>query len=69
MTSELQAAARLPVFWGHGRHDGSIPFAWGEAGRAALRAAGAQVTARDYPIGHGISPAELRDLAGWLTEV
>ncbi len=62
----LHAAAGLPVFWGHGWHDGSIPFAWGEEGRAALRAAGARVTARDYPMGHGISPAELRDLATWL---
>lgn len=63
---ELAQAARLQVFWGHGQHDGSIPFAWGEAGRAALRGAGARVTARDYPMGHGVSPAELRDLAAWL---
>lgn len=61
-----ETAAGLRVFWGHGFSDPAIPFAWGEAGRAALDAAGAEVTAGDYPIGHQISPAELGDLRDWL---
>ena len=53
------------VFWGHGVDDPSIPFALGEEGRAALEAAGADLEARDYPIGHSISLEELRDAAAW----
>jgi len=53
-------------FWGHGTADPAIPFSMGEEGRAALRAAGAELEARDYPIGHGISPQEARDLRDWI---
>lgn len=61
-------AGALRIFWGHGRADPAIPFTWGEAGRAELRGLGAEVTARDYPIGHGISRSELEDLARWLDD-
>lgn len=53
-------------FWGHGTMDPSIPFAMGEQGRAALRAAGAELETGDYPIGHGISPDEAADIRAWL---
>lgn len=53
-------------FWGHGTMDPSIPFSQGQEGRAALRAAGAELEARDYPIGHGISPDEARDIREWI---
>jgi phospholipase/carboxylesterase len=53
-------------FWGHGTADPAIPFELAVEGRALLRAAGANLTARDYPIGHGISPAEARDARTWL---
>jgi len=53
-------------FWGHGTMDPSIPFAMGEQGRAALRAAGAEMEARDYPMGHGISPEEAGDIRQWI---
>jgi phospholipase/carboxylesterase len=46
--------------------DPQIPFALGQAGRAALRAAGAELETRDYPIGHGISPDEARDVRDWI---
>jgi phospholipase/carboxylesterase len=46
--------------------DPSIPFAMGEQGRAALRAAGAELETGDYPIGHGISPDEATDIRAWL---
>lgn len=54
------------IFWGHGVHDPAIPFELAEEGRAALRAAGAELEARDYPIGHWISPEELDALVEWL---
>jgi phospholipase/carboxylesterase len=53
-------------FWGHGTMDPSIPFDLGEEGRAALRAAGAELEARDYPMGHGISPDEAHDIREWI---
>lgn len=53
-------------FWGHGTEDPLVPFAWAQLGRAALRQAGAALKARDYPIGHWISPAELSDANAWL---
>jgi len=54
------------IFWGHGTMDPAIPFAHAESGRAALTAAGADLTARDYPAGHTITQAELRDVTSWL---
>lgn len=54
-------------FWGHGTADPAIPFAMGQEGRAALRAAGAELDTRDYPIGHGISPDEAADVRAWIT--
>lgn len=53
-------------FWGHGTMDPAIPFAMGQEGRAALRAAGADLETRDYPMGHGISPDEARDVREWI---
>lgn len=56
-------------FWGHGTMDPSVPFAWGESGRARLREAGADLEARDYPIGHSISQDEADDARRWLASV
>ncbi|HET9948302.1 MAG TPA: alpha/beta hydrolase-fold protein [Longimicrobiales bacterium] len=55
------APSATPIFWGHGTVDPAIPFALAERGRARLVRAGAPLTARDYPIGHGIAPEEVRD--------
>jgi phospholipase/carboxylesterase len=53
-------------FWGHGTGDTSIPFALAVEGRRELRAAGADLESRDYPIGHWIDPEELADAVAWL---
>jgi len=53
-------------FWGHGTFDMSIPFALAIEGRRVLAGAGADLTARDYPIAHGISPEEAADARAWL---
>ncbi len=57
------------IFWGHGTQDPAIPFALGVEGRAQLKAAGYEVTAHDYDIGHWIDPTELKDAMGWLSSV
>ncbi len=59
----------LRVFWGHGSLDQMIPFAHAREGRSALLAAGADLTARDYPIGHWIEPQELTDAVDWVSDV
>ncbi|HUE95872.1 MAG TPA: alpha/beta hydrolase-fold protein [Longimicrobiaceae bacterium] len=56
------------IFWGHGTDDPAIPYAMAERGREALRAAGADLTAKDYRIGHWIDPEELRAANDWLRE-
>lgn len=53
-------------FWGHGTQDPNIPFALAQKGRAALRAVGAELEARDYRMGHSIAPEELRDAVEWM---
>lgn len=53
-------------FWGHGLQDPAIPHQMAREGRAELEAVGADLEARDYPIGHWISPEELRDVAEWM---
>jgi phospholipase/carboxylesterase len=60
------AVAGTRFFWGHGTLDPMIPFDFAVEGRRKLRDAGADLTARDYPIGHGISPDEARDARAWL---
>lgn len=55
-------------FWGHGTMDPAILFDFAVAGRAALRAAGAELVERDYPIGHQISGDEAADVRAWIAE-
>jgi phospholipase/carboxylesterase len=63
-TSETVAGTR--IFWGHGTEDGAVPFALAQKGRAALEAAAADLTARDYRIAHSIAPAEVADATAWI---
>ncbi|HSU14616.1 alpha/beta hydrolase [Longimicrobium sp.] len=63
-----EAVAGTRFFWGHGTMDPQIPFDLAIEGRALLRGAGADLTERDYRIGHGISPDEARDARAWLAE-
>jgi phospholipase/carboxylesterase len=56
----------LKIWWGHGKQDPAIPFALAVEGRAQLKAAGYDVEARDYNIGHWIDAVELADAVAWL---
>ncbi|HLU25970.1 MAG TPA: alpha/beta hydrolase-fold protein [Longimicrobiales bacterium] len=53
-------------FWGHGTRDPNIPFELAVEGRERLHSAGADLEARDYPIGHWIDPLELRHAVEWV---
>ena len=57
-----------PVFWAHGTHDPAVPFQLAISGRERLKGAGVALEARDYPIGHWVSPEELGDLKSWLEQ-
>lgn len=57
-----------PVFWGHGEDDRAIPMALAERGRERLLQWGADLTSRNYDIGHWIAPEEVRDAVAWVDE-
>jgi phospholipase/carboxylesterase len=61
-----QSVGGTRFFWGHGTADTAIPHALAVRGRSELVQAGADLTAHDYAMGHGVSPAELGDLSAWL---
>lgn len=56
----------VPLFWGHGTHDPAIPYLLGVRGRTTLLELGVDLTPRDYPMGHQISPQEMLDLSEWI---
>jgi phospholipase/carboxylesterase len=56
----------LPVLVQHGADDELIQVARGRESVERLRELGADVTYREYPMGHEISGASLRDLVGFL---
>ena len=63
---ELGALADTPLFWAHGTHDPAVPFGLAILGRGRLQAVGKEFEARDYPMGHWVSPEEMEDLGNWL---
>lgn len=65
-----ETVADTAFWWGHGTQDAAVVYdPLAVRGRAALRVAGADLEARDYPMGHGISPDELEDAVAWLAGV
>ena len=67
VAAEASPAGRgTPVFLAHGTQDPLIPVARARMARNALAALGCPVDYREYPIGHTVSDAEIRDLAAWL---
>jgi phospholipase/carboxylesterase len=63
----LSAGPHPPgVFQAHGLDDPVIPVQSGRAAVQALRALGVPVDYREYPMGHQVCEAEIRDLRTWL---
>ena len=58
-----------PMFWGHGTEDPAIPFALAGTGRDRLTENGADLEPKDYSMGHGIIPEEVRDAVAWMERV
>ena len=63
------AASATPIFWGHGRQDGAIPFSMAMSGRQSLSEAGVPFTAADFDIGHWIVPEEVAEALALVERV
>jgi phospholipase/carboxylesterase len=59
-------APGLKVFLAHGTQDPLLPIEVGRATRDLLARLGADVTFREYPMGHMVSAEELADARDWL---
>jgi phospholipase/carboxylesterase len=67
---EATAANRdVPIFLAHGTHDEVIPIARGRRSRDVLLGLGYRIEWREYPMPHGVSPAQIGDVAAWLRGV
>lgn len=56
----------LKMFVSHGTQDQVIPVDWAKKAPEALKNLGIEVTYKEYPIGHGVSPQNFYDLKNWL---
>jgi phospholipase/carboxylesterase len=63
------ANAATPVFLAHGRQDGVVTLARGEAGRDLLQGLGQPLQWHDYPMEHSVCMEEVQDLKRWLLQV
>lgn len=63
------ANAATPVFLAHGRQDGVVTLARGEAGRDLLQGLGQPLQWHDYPMEHSVCMEEVQDLQRWLLKV
>ena len=64
-----EEAAGRPVFEAHGVFDEMIPITWARQTRRYLQETPVDLTYREYPIGHWISPEELADASAWFSRV
>ncbi len=58
----------LPVFISHGTYDELIPIKLGRESAELLRNTGANVTFREYAMGHQVTEDVLRELTLWMRE-
>jgi phospholipase/carboxylesterase len=59
----------LPVFISHGTYDELIPIRLGKESAELLRNAGANVTFREYTMGHQVTVDVLSELTLWMRDV
>jgi phospholipase/carboxylesterase len=60
--------SNLKIFTSHGTVDQVIPVEWGQKAKPFLEKLGINITYKEYPIGHGVSPQNFYDFKNWLTE-
>lgn len=59
----------LPVFWGHGTQDLTIPIARARLDQSRLRAAGSRLQACEADVGHKVGVECMRGLKEWLRRI
>ena len=57
---------KLKIFASHGTVDQVVPVEWARKAQPTLSALGIDITYKEYPIGHGISPQNFFDFKEWL---
>jgi phospholipase/carboxylesterase len=58
--------SNLKFFASHGTVDQVIPVDWGRKAKPILENLGIEITYKEYPIGHGVSPQNFYDFKNWL---
>ena len=56
----------LKIFASHGTVDQVIPVDWARKAKPILERLGINITYKEYPIGHGVSPQNFFDFKKWL---
>lgn len=59
--------SNLKIFTSHGTVDQVIPVEWGRKAKPFLENLGINITYKEYPIGHGVSPQNFHDFKNWLS--
>jgi phospholipase/carboxylesterase len=62
-----EAVARVPLLVAHGTRDDVLPIVEGRRTRDAFAPLSTDFTYREYPVGHGVGPAEVALVGQWLT--
>ncbi len=63
------ASQQVPIFMGHGTHDGVVALSRAEASRDTLKAMGYALEWHSYPMEHSVCPQEIADMQEWLRRV
>jgi phospholipase/carboxylesterase len=69
LTLKLNEIQSLSVFISHGTYDQVIPVRLGREAEQLLTRAGVDVTYREYPMGHEVKEATIRDLSMWFNKL
>ncbi len=67
-TELFVANQNTPILYLHGQADPVIPIVTAERSRQKLHECGCNLTTKDYPVAHSVSPDEILDIGTWLTE-
>ena len=67
LESEITEAGRkIPLWFGHGRHDEVVPMSGGHAAFETVRQLGVEAEWHDYPMAHEVNAAEVAELRRFL---
>lgn len=60
--------SQLDIYASHGQSDMVIPLAWAQQSAGFLKSIGVPVAYEEYPVGHGVSPENLRSFLRWMQD-